>query len=74
MNPFFIDLLNNAEKLSIIKDAEHIISIRDLRNQIAHEYIPEAITELVPELMQYIQFLTENISETKKFLQNRNWL
>ena len=41
-----IDLLNRAEKLMIIVSAEELLQMRDIRNQIAHEYLPEAVPEL----------------------------
>ena len=33
-----IDLLNRAEKLMIIVSAEELLQMRDIRNQIAHDY------------------------------------
>lgn len=69
----FIDMLNKAEKLSIIQSADTLLEIRDLRNQITHEYIPEAITDLIPEVMEKCHDLFRNIETTKKFIQQRNW-
>lgn len=66
--------MNKSEKLEIIVDAESLLAIRDLRNQIAHEYIPEAIAELIPEVISYCQELVKNIDKTKVFIQNRNWI
>ncbi|WP_319227404.1 hypothetical protein [Draconibacterium orientale] len=40
----FIDLLNQSEKMKLIDSADQLLEVRDLRNQITHEYIPEAIT------------------------------
>jgi hypothetical protein len=69
----FIDLLNKAEKMSLIKSADQLIEIRDLRNQITHEYIPEAITDLVPEVIENCWTLFENIKQTKQFIKKRDW-
>lgn len=69
----FIDLLNKAEKLGIINSADSLLEIRDLRNQITHEYIPEAITDLIPEVMEKCKDLFINIETTKTFIQQRNW-
>lgn len=69
----FIDLLNKAEKMSLIHSADQLIEIRDLRNQITHEYIPEAITDLVPEVIESCTLLLQNIKQTKQFIQARNW-
>lgn len=69
-----IDILNRAEKLEIIHSADDMLEIRDVRNQIAHEYIPEAIQELVPEVIDLSQALEENINTCKAFLLQRDWL
>jgi hypothetical protein len=67
----FIDLLNKAEKLNIIHSADQLIAIRDMRNQIAHEYIPEAITELIPDVIEFGEILFENIRVTERFIASR---
>ena len=40
-----IELLNRAEKLMIIVSAEALLQMGDIRNQIAHEYLLEAVPE-----------------------------
>lgn len=69
-----IDVLNRAEKLEIIHSADELLEIRDIRNQVAHEYIPEAIQELVPEVINLSQALEENINTCQEFLRHRSWL
>jgi len=69
----FIDLLNKAEKLNIIESADQLLEIRDLRNQITHEYIPEAISDLVPEVISLSTALVGNINHTLRFIEKRNW-
>lgn len=70
----FIDMVNKAEKMQMLYSADAIIEIRDLRNQIAHEYIPEAIRDLVPEVIELTTQLKENIEECRRFLVIRNWI
>ena len=70
----FIDLLNKSEKINLICSADQIIAIRDLRNQIAHEYIPEAVQDLVPEVIGQTAHLVENVNCCKLFLSGREWL
>lgn len=70
----FIDTMNTAEKMNIIKNANEMISIRDLRNQIAHEYIPEALFALIPEVIELSDGLIENIDVCKQFLTKRDWI
>lgn len=70
----FIDLLNTGEKIRMIRSADQMIGIRDMRNQIAHEYIPEAIRDLVPEVIELTIQLSENIHCMREFLTARNWI
>lgn len=70
----FIDLLHNAEKINLVHSTESLIEIRDLRNQITHEYIPEAITGLVPEVIELTRLLKQNIDETDRFLIQHRWI
>jgi hypothetical protein len=70
----FIDLVNKGEKMFILHSADILIEIRDLRNQIAHEYIPEAIRDLVPEVIELTPQLIENIEVCRHFLEMRHWI
>ena len=69
-----IDLLNRAEKLMIIVSAEELLQMRDIRNQIAHEYLPEAVPELAKEVVVMTTLLQKNIEQTERFLSQRAWL
>ncbi|WP_321996256.1 hypothetical protein [Draconibacterium orientale] len=69
----FIDLLNQSEKMKLINSADQLLEVRDLRNQITHEYIPEAITGLVPEVIEKCDHLLANINTTLEFVKQRNW-
>ena len=70
----FIDFMNKAEKDNIIDSADSILSLRELRNTIDHEYLPEALTELVFEVIAYYPELIKNIKATESFISTRNWL
>jgi len=70
----FIDMVNKAEKMLMLRSADAIIEIRDMRNQIAHEYIPEAIRDLVPEVIELTSRLIENIEDCRHFIESRNWI
>lgn len=70
----FIDLMNTGEKLGILQNANKMIAIRDMRNQIAHEYIPEAICELIPEVIDMTLQLIENVGSCDRFLRERKWI
>jgi len=42
----FRDLLLRAEKVGLISSAAHWIALRDLRNRIAHEYLPSELAKI----------------------------
>jgi hypothetical protein len=70
----FIDLANGCEKSAIISSADELIEIRDLRNRIAHEYIPEVLRDMLPEIFEETQILIVIISLTETFLLGRGWI
>ena len=47
--PTFLDRMNLCEKLGVIPSADDLITIRDLRNLIAHEYLTENLLEVYKE-------------------------
>lgn len=64
----FIDRINKAEKLEIIDSAEQLKTIRDLRNEIAHEYCIEDISEIFKNVLKYGDTLLEMIDSIKKYI------
>lgn len=70
----FIDFVNVAEKIGLIANADDLLIIRDLRNQIAHEYIPELIFDLIPEIIEMTYKLEINIEISKLFFESRKWI
>jgi hypothetical protein len=70
--PTFIDRVNLCGKLGIIPSAEELISIRDLRNTIAHEYLSEKLLEIYQETIRLSDRLLKSILETEKVIKERN--
>jgi hypothetical protein len=70
----FIDMMNKSEKMLMLRSADKMIEIRDLRNQIAHEYLPEAICDLIPEVIELTSQLIENIENCRRFMKARGWI
>ena len=58
----------------MIRLSKELFEIRDLRNTIAHEYLPDALIELIPEVIRYSAILEDNIRMTEGFLSARKWL
>lgn len=69
-----IDFFNKTEKISLIDSADKLIEIRDPRNQIAHEYIPEALFDIIPDIFELFEVLEKNISASAHFIKKRDWV
>ena len=72
-----IDAANLLEKLAVLESADDLLNIRELRNQIAHEYVEPDVKPLffdvllnVPKIRKIISNVTEyyqkQFSSTKK--------
>ena len=66
----YIDKANLFEKLEIA-DAEDLKLLRDLRNEISHEYKLKDITELFQPVVEYSGKLIEVIEKTKIFIKRQ---
>ncbi|MFH1860231.1 MAG: hypothetical protein ABH870_04360 [bacterium] len=66
----FIDRANLFEKLEI-SSAEDLKLIRDLRNEISHEYKADDITEVFESVIEYSDKLIKIIERTKKFIEKK---
>jgi uncharacterized protein YutE (UPF0331/DUF86 family) len=68
-----IDIMNRAEKRGIVSSAELLHTIKDLRNNIVHEYKIEEITKFFADVRKYTPYLIEivkNVNEyCKKYLE-----
>lgn len=66
----FIDKLHKLEKFGLISSAEDWMSMRQLRNSLAHEYPehPELAAKFFNEAYQYGAPLLETLEKVKKFI------
>jgi hypothetical protein len=67
----FIDRANLFEKLEV-SSAEDLKMIRDLRNEISHEYKIDDITEIFEAVIEYSDKLIKVIKRTKTFAEKKN--
>ena len=58
------------EKLEIIETADDLLNIRELRNQIAHEYQEKELKELFIDVLRYTPKLKTITGMLKKYIQN----
>lgn len=67
----FIDRANLFEKMEV-SSAEDLKLIRDLRNEISHEYKIDDITEIFEAVIEYSDNLIEVIKSTKAFAEKKS--
>jgi uncharacterized protein YutE (UPF0331/DUF86 family) len=61
------DRLNRAEKKEIISNAESFAKIRHLRNDIAHEYMPQAINEIFLKVIEWTPVLLKTVEAIHQY-------
>ncbi len=59
--------INRAEKKGLIPNAEIFVKIRILRNDIAHEYMPEAIQQIFQRVMKWTPELLKCVDNIKQY-------
>jgi len=70
----FIDQTNRAEKLQIIPDATQLQTIRELRNEIAHEYRVQSMEELYSDVLENSRILIATIEAVEQYSHQHNLL
>jgi len=70
----FIDKCQLAEKLGIIKNANDLIAMRRLRNEIAHEYRSIEVEQLFTSVCKNASVLCAMIEEIHAIVSQRNML
>ncbi len=64
-----IDTVNHAHKRGLFETIDSVRQIKDLRNEIAHEYIDDALQDLFEEIVRLTPFLIEMAETTLKYTQ-----
>ena len=62
-----IDVMNRAEKREIVSSAELLHTIKDLRNNIVHEYQISEISKFFTDIIKYTPVLLEIIQNVNKY-------
>jgi uncharacterized protein with HEPN domain len=62
-----IDAANLLEKLEILEKADNLLNIRELRNQIAHEYVESELKGLFFDVLRYVPELKKIIDNVKAY-------
>ncbi len=61
------DRIHKAEKWGLVDKAEDFILIRELRNSIAHEYLPEAVSEIYKNVIGFSPVLLKTVKNTRNY-------
>ena len=64
-----IDTVNHAHKRGLFETIDSVRQIKDLRNEIAHEYIDDALQDLFEEIVRLTPVLIEMAETTFKYTQ-----
>ena len=67
----FIDMANFLEKIGLLEKAEDLINIRELRNQIAHDYVADDIRDLFDDVLLYTPKLRDIALNLKQYYINK---
>ena len=62
-----IDAANFLEKLEVIDEADDLLNIREIRNQIAHEYVDSDIKALFFDVLRYVPEIKKIIKNVKAY-------
>ncbi len=65
-----IDVINRSHKRGLFKDIDEIRQIKDLRNEITHEYVMENVKDVFIETFKYTPQLFKIINTTKAYCEN----
>ena len=72
----FIDKANFAEKTGIVENVKILIQIRDLRNEISHEYVNDNLFELYKNLInlseELLTIIQNSVDYSNKLLKKIN--
>lgn len=63
---------NFLEKTGVIENADDLLNIRELRNQIAHEYIEMDLNILFSDILNLVPLLGLIITNEKQFIMERS--
>jgi len=71
-----IDNLNRAEKLGLLTSAELWVTLRDLRNEMIHEYMEDLdrLSNALNKGHEHVSTLTEDAERILADLESRGWI
>jgi uncharacterized protein YutE (UPF0331/DUF86 family) len=64
-----LDVLNRSHRRGLILSIDEIREIRELRNDIVHEYVPTDLKELFEDTLKFSNSIFEIIKRIKNYAQ-----
>ena len=64
----FIDRVNFVEKIGAVESADNIKILRDLRNEIAHDYASNNLIEIYQKVLTHTDCLFSEINTCLKYI------
>ncbi len=69
-----IDRFNRMEKRGVIAKTEDWVEIRQIRNQIAHDYVLKDLLSLYQSIYRSCPVLFQTMTDLEKYMKARGWL
>ena len=64
-----IDVVNNAAKRGLVTSIDEIRMIKEVRNDIVHEYVEDGLIDIFEDVLKYSEKLLEMMNQTKNYCQ-----
>ncbi len=68
-----LDRVNRFKKRGVLREEVNYGILKDLRNQIAHEYIIDESDQVVHDVLKYSNLIVEMFNNAKSYCQNRGF-
>ena len=62
-----LDVLNRSEKRGLIKSVDEVRAIREMRNEISHEYAPDDLKALFRGVLEYTEVIFGIVDRVKQY-------
>lgn len=66
------DRINRAEKKELVESGDTFVEIRMVRNDIAHEYLPEAVREIFVKVLDLTPALLDAVERVTRYCKRYN--
>jgi hypothetical protein len=68
-----LDIVIRAEKRGFVDDYKVLVALKDLRNELVHEYIEENLVKKYKEVIMRVPQLLEIVDKVIKYVDEKNY-